>query len=585
MNLGLGSAATQPSTAFDPAGAAASAVAGISLTGTLQKSNNLSDLASPATARTNLGLGSASTQASTAFDVAGAATAAQGASLQKTSNLGDLTSAPTARTNLGLGTAATAATTAFDPAGAAAAVQAGLGTAASQPSSAFDPAGAASNSGVATRNAAGMPYGVTDPLSGKLLTRSGDRYNAWVSLPRLMATLTSYNEATRPPINGIGGGSSVGNCATCVNVLSPHAYLAQALQQRFDQLGIYNWQSENISTNGSTVGQFSAAGTGYFDTYMAAGVNTPPSYVDLAYGMNDGATPQFNAGQTFGPAPGAFQAQLEAGIRKAQAAGADVILYTTPHPKHAVCTGVANDAYQTWSMPSTIAETYPVAVAAPVADTALYPPAASSEPMVDILGIGTPVPVSWRHYRVNQAIRQAAADTGAALIDVEHYWFEAVAKYGECALFNPGEFVHPNDLGHTVSYNAAIDDFVSGLVSGTSQSGARPGFTAGLSAAPTIVAFNAMAASTPVTVLTPSTPGLLQIDGFQSGVGTQHATYDVSVNHAGTAAYATLLGTSGNATPITAVFAVSVSGLNVQVTPGYAQTDINVTFLPTTKAQ
>ena len=75
-NLGLGSAALL----------ASSAVA--------QTANNLSDLASPSTARTNLGLGTAATLASTAV-------------AQTANNLSDLASASTARTNLGLGTMAT----------------------------------------------------------------------------------------------------------------------------------------------------------------------------------------------------------------------------------------------------------------------------------------------------------------------------------------------------------------------------------------------------------------------------------------------------------------------------------------------
>lgn len=176
---------------------AAEAYADTGLAGKLAKASNLGDLPNPATARSNLGLGTAATTASTAYDPAGSAAAAQAASqplnsdltaiagltpadgdvivrvsggwmnrtmtqlksalgltksdvglgnvdntsdvgkpvstaqaaadalnLKIASNLSDLNDPSAARGNLGLGSAATQASSAFDAAGSAAAAQA-----------------------------------------------------------------------------------------------------------------------------------------------------------------------------------------------------------------------------------------------------------------------------------------------------------------------------------------------------------------------------------------------------------------------------------------------------------------------------
>lgn len=97
------------------------------------------ELADAAAARTKLGLGTAATTAASAYDAAGAAAAAQSASQPLDSDLTalaaltstafgrafiELADAAAARTKLGLGTAATTSSGAYDASGAAAAAQA-----------------------------------------------------------------------------------------------------------------------------------------------------------------------------------------------------------------------------------------------------------------------------------------------------------------------------------------------------------------------------------------------------------------------------------------------------------------------------
>lgn len=147
--LGLGTAATSATSAFDAAGSAAAAQAAsqpldsdltaIAALTTTSFGRALLEVADAAAGRTALGLGTAATQASGAFDAAGSAAAAQAASQPLDSDLTAiaaltttsygraflaLADAAAARTALSLGTAALSATGDFDAAGAAAAAQA-----------------------------------------------------------------------------------------------------------------------------------------------------------------------------------------------------------------------------------------------------------------------------------------------------------------------------------------------------------------------------------------------------------------------------------------------------------------------------
>lgn len=216
-NLGLGSASTQPSSAFDPAGAATTAGAA-AVASSLQKAANLSDVSAAATARTNLGLGTAATQASTAFDASGAAATVQASSLQKSSNLSDVSSAATARTNLGLGTAATQAISAFLQASnnlsdvisaSLSRSNLGLGTAATQAATVFlqvaNNLSDLANTGTARSNLGAEPA-ITAGTSAQYWR--GDK--TWQNFNAAVAAAMAPNVLQAQPSNPSGTTSSTG---------------------------------------------------------------------------------------------------------------------------------------------------------------------------------------------------------------------------------------------------------------------------------------------------------------------------------------------------------------------------------------
>ncbi|MEH4265907.1 phage tail fiber protein [Klebsiella aerogenes] len=271
--------------------------------------------------------------------------------------------------------------------------------------------------------------------------------------PKFINKLTAYRHGVtgyQDLFRAYGFGSSVQVGATLPDpaTQAPIAKFFEYLNKTLNKQGIYPLTFENRGVNGSSINNFIV---NQWPGVVAEGV-----YPDIAlfvYGMNDFPTANYNAGQTFNE--NGFKQRLRTAINLVREAGGDVVLTTTPHP---------NIGEYSWSMPPSVSQVWPSFSPLPVSDEDIIPSAAESNVTFEWNGVNIQAGV--RFLRGNDAIRQIAVEMGCVLIDVEKYWFDAVAKYGETALFNRTpeiQTVHPNLLGHQQSYWLAFEDFFRNL--------------------------------------------------------------------------------------------------------------------------
>lgn len=252
-----------------------------------------------------------------------------------------------------------------------------------------------------------------------------------VSTAPTASALTATSDATlvdalhnHRPVTLVGIGSSVGAGATLPDkaAQSPVGHLGQLFRDRFPASPL---TVANLSVNGSTAWDGKKV---YTDQVRPL----HPTALLVAFGMNDGQTAQYNAGETLRGSISAMQSIVDA----AEADGVTVLIATTPSPH------TDRDPY---AMPAGVPVSYPTV------DGDLVPSMADS-----VTTIGGQ-PFTARHAAWNDRVRSLAASNGVRVIDAGQQWTRAERYVGQDALFNAGEYVHPNLLGHALAYWKAED--------------------------------------------------------------------------------------------------------------------------------
>ncbi|MDM8084760.1 hypothetical protein QUV83_08295 [Cellulomonas cellasea] len=246
--------------------------------------------------------------------------------------------------------------------------------------------------------------------------------------------------ATTVRVYGIGSSVMVGGGVTDYGTDGPLPLLVAQLNAAFAPVGPVSFVGYNDGQDGSAAGDWRARYTAWVTA------NGVPDVVYVVAGMNDFAPAVWHKGQTFDANPGqsGFVTLFEELLSRWRADGCDIIVATTPH----MHTGrVPNGGGLTTA--EQVGITYP--------DATYTPNGSPGNEHIRSLTLpdGRTVPYLYRFRRGNQAIRLLAAKYGALLLDAERTYFDAVATYGEDALYNTGQYNHPNTFGIARSYGDA----------------------------------------------------------------------------------------------------------------------------------
>jgi len=391
------------------------------------------------------------------------------------------------------------------------------------------------------------------------------------SLPRFMSRLRTYDETADPAIHIVGFGSSVGVGLGLLSVNdAPVNHLSATIRAALPA-NIFNIVVSNQCVSGSIMSQFPAA----WASMIAAGI-TAPAIVDFAYGMNDFRVENFNGGQTF---PG-FYRHLTDAVITAKNAGADVIIRTSPHPR------VVTRAALLHQMTPGYAQTYPTNVPANVSMTQIVPSAATSVLNYDVLGEGVNISIDHRMFRINQCMRQVAAEQGCILLDVERYWLEALQKHriasgsmlaAEALMYDGSEYLHPNLGAYQDSYHLAALHLVKAVFAQSMQDGGEG--KSRFKEAYGVLEREGLEGMADVVIATPYVTRN-PLPKFASGVLQVAARNgaDIQLNHYVWKTNATTITLTAAGTTGAGVFTVSVSGLFLSLTAVVNDTDFQVSW-------